>query len=56
MLAGHWKNYISQNLNAGEAHSCSIAWLKLAENAMQPAGFNAPEWVLPIVDGAAFAG
>ena len=56
MLAGHWQELVVKDLSASDAQPHLLGLQALARNAMQTAGFNAPELILPIlkhVGGAA---
>jgi CelD/BcsL family acetyltransferase involved in cellulose biosynthesis len=49
MLAGHWQNFKSENLNADLAGGIFAQWQALSGHAVEPAGFNAPELAVPIL-------
>ena len=49
MLAGQWQNYDVSGLGADEAHALSAELKELSYNAIQPAGYNAPELILPLL-------
>jgi CelD/BcsL family acetyltransferase involved in cellulose biosynthesis len=55
MLAGHWQDFKVSELRVDEAQSLSADWQALSTHSIQPAGYNAPELILPLlkqVDGA----
>lgn len=49
MLAGQWQNFRVESLGADEAQSLGADWQSLSENTLQPAGYNAPELILPLL-------
>jgi CelD/BcsL family acetyltransferase involved in cellulose biosynthesis len=49
MLAKSWQNLKSEAVQAVKTRGLSSAWEKLAKTALQPAGFNAPELMFPIL-------
>ena len=49
MLAGHWQNLKVVKVNASETSELAEAWANLADSSVEPAGFNAPQWLIPII-------
>jgi CelD/BcsL family acetyltransferase involved in cellulose biosynthesis len=49
MLAGQWQNYRSERVDGARAQSLGRDWSQLAAGALQPAGYNAPELILPLM-------
>ena len=49
MLAGYWKNLKVNVVSGGADHAQAGGWHALARFALEPAGFNAPELLLPIL-------
>ncbi|MDE2445501.1 MAG: GNAT family N-acetyltransferase, partial [Alphaproteobacteria bacterium] len=49
MLAGQWQNYKVENLNLAQAQALRTAWAHLSAHATEPAGYNAPELILPLM-------
>jgi CelD/BcsL family acetyltransferase involved in cellulose biosynthesis len=49
MLARSWQNLKFESIHAVKTRGLSSAWEALAKNALQPAGFNSPELLFPIL-------
>lgn len=49
MLAGQWQNFRVQSVGPSEAQTLAVDWKILSDNALQPAGYNAPELILPLL-------
>ena len=49
MLAGQWQNFKVQSVSPREAQTLAVDWKILSDNALQPAGYNAPELILPLL-------
>jgi len=49
MLAGHWQDFKVAELSAHEAQSHFADWQVLSASAIQPAGYNAPDLILPLL-------
>jgi CelD/BcsL family acetyltransferase involved in cellulose biosynthesis len=49
MLAGNWQDYKYEIVSAVKTRGLSVGWDALVANLLQPAGFNAPELVFPIL-------
>jgi hypothetical protein len=49
MLAGRWQDFKVSSESADVAQSLAADWNDLSANAIQPAGFNAPELILPLL-------
>ena len=49
MLAGQWQNFRVQSVSPSEAQTLAVDWKILSDNALQPAGYNAPELILPLL-------
>ncbi len=49
MLAGYWKNLKINVVSGGAGHARAGGWRALTRFALEPAGFNAPELLLPIL-------
>jgi len=49
MLAGHWRDFKVSSAHADEAQLLCADWQTLSANAVQPAGYNAPELILPLL-------
>ncbi len=49
MLAGHWQDFKVSNVGADEAQSLNADLQALEGNVTEPAGYNAPELILPLL-------
>ena len=49
MLAGRWQDYKVSEFSAHDAQALSAELKTLSQNALQPAGYNAPELILPLL-------
>ena len=49
MLAGQWQDYKIFERSAGDAQALSAELSALSQNAQQPAGYNSPELILPLL-------
>jgi CelD/BcsL family acetyltransferase involved in cellulose biosynthesis len=49
MLAKSWQNLKFENIQAVNTRGFSIAWEALVKQALEPAGFNSPELLFPIL-------
>jgi hypothetical protein len=49
MLAGYWKNLKINVVSGASGHARAGGWRALARYALEPAGYNAPELLLPIL-------
>ena len=49
MLAGQWQDYKISKRSAGDAQALSAELKSLSQNAFQPAGYNSPELILPLL-------
>jgi hypothetical protein len=49
MLAGHWQNLKFLKVNVANTPALAEPWQMLAKSAVQPAGFNAPELMIPLL-------
>jgi CelD/BcsL family acetyltransferase involved in cellulose biosynthesis len=49
MLARSWQNLKYESIKAVNTRGLSVAWQSLSRNALQPAGFNSPELMFPIL-------
>ena len=49
MLAGRWQDFKVLSLSADAAHSLAADWNHLSASAIQSAGCNAPELILPLL-------
>lgn len=49
MLAGRWQDFKVSGVSVDAAQSLAADWKHLSSNAIQPAGFNAPELILPLL-------
>jgi CelD/BcsL family acetyltransferase involved in cellulose biosynthesis len=49
MLAGEWQKLNVVHVNALDAADLMPSWHLLAEAALEPAGFNAPQLILPVL-------
>ena len=49
MLAGHWQDFKVAELRTDEAQLHRADWRDLTASAIQPAGYNAPELILPLL-------
>ncbi len=52
MLAGEWQNFKSETVSAVDASKLASKWQALSSYAIESAGYNAPELVLPILKQA----
>jgi hypothetical protein len=49
MLAGHWQDYKYELVHAVKTRGLAVGWAALSKKSLQPAGFNAPELLFPIM-------
>ena len=49
MLAGQWQDYKVSELSAQGAQALAVELKSLSQHALQPAGYNAPELILPLL-------
>ncbi len=45
MLAGHWQNLKVARIHADKTQDIAESWARLAASALEPAGFNCPQWI-----------
>ncbi len=55
MLAGHWQNLKFLKVKVANTRALAEPWQMLAKSAVQPAGFNAPELLIPILQQNEYA-
>ena len=48
-MAGEWRNFKVQSVGPSEAQTFAMEWQALSNNALEPAGYNAPELILPLI-------
>jgi CelD/BcsL family acetyltransferase involved in cellulose biosynthesis len=50
MLAGHWQDFKVENHSAAQTAALVSTWNALSQSSLEPAGFNAPQLMIPILE------